>query len=86
MENGGKRLLGKVAVVTASTAGIGLGEKQRRDITEHSSHAGTAALAMSRPAGIAERLGKEGASLVISSRKQVVACDLHNISIASQVA
>ena len=44
MENGGKRLLGKVAVVTASTAGIGLGEKQRQDRTEHSSHAGDSCL------------------------------------------
>ncbi|CAI7886350.1 unnamed protein product [Closterium sp. NIES-53] len=39
-----KRLQGKVAVVTASTAGIGL--------------------------GIVERLGQEGASVVVSSRKQ----------------
>ena len=39
-----RRLEGKVAVVTASTAGIGL--------------------------GIAERLGSEGASVVVSSRKQ----------------
>ncbi|KAJ6834233.1 short-chain dehydrogenase/reductase SDRA [Iris pallida] len=39
-----KRLEGKVAIVTASTQGIGL--------------------------GIAERLGSEGASVVISSRKQ----------------
>jgi hypothetical protein len=43
----GGRLKGKVAVVTASTQGIGF--------------------------GIAERLGLEGASVVISSRKQVLA-------------
>lgn len=43
----GGRLEGKVAVVTASTQGIGF--------------------------GIAERLGLEGASVVISSRKQVLA-------------
>ncbi|CAI9086867.1 OLC1v1020789C1 [Oldenlandia corymbosa var. corymbosa] len=41
----GKRFEGKVAIVTASTQGIGF--------------------------GIAERLGLEGASVVISSRKQV---------------
>lgn len=40
-----RRLEGKVAVVTASTQGIGL--------------------------AIAERLGREGAAVVISSRKQV---------------
>ena len=40
------RFEGKVAIVTASTQGIGF--------------------------GIAERLGLEGASVVISSRKQVV--------------
>nr|XP_027089449.1 tropinone reductase-like 3 [Coffea arabica] len=45
METIGKRLQGKVAIVTASTQGIGL--------------------------GIAERLGLEGASVVISSRKQI---------------
>ncbi|CDP04465.1 unnamed protein product [Coffea canephora] len=45
MEKIGKRLQGKVAIVTASTQGIGL--------------------------GIAERLGLEGASVVISSRKQI---------------
>eukprot|EP00475_Leptophrys_vorax_P042584 TRINITY_DN80237_c0_g1_i1.p1 TRINITY_DN80237_c0_g1~~TRINITY_DN80237_c0_g1_i1.p1 ORF type:complete len:254 (+),score=31.90 TRINITY_DN80237_c0_g1_i1:170-931(+) len=44
MSSAPRRLQGKVAVVTASTAGIGL--------------------------GIAERLGEEGASVVISSRKQ----------------
>lgn len=44
MENFGKRFLGKVAIVTASTQGIGF--------------------------AIAERLGLEGASVVISSRKQ----------------
>jgi enoyl-[acyl-carrier-protein] reductase (NADH) len=41
----GKRFEGKVAIVTASTQGIGF--------------------------GIAERLGLEGASVVVSSRKQV---------------
>lgn len=41
-----RRLEGKVAVVTASTQGIGL--------------------------AIAERLGLEGAAVVISSRKQVL--------------
>lgn len=41
----GKRFQGKVAIVTASTLGIGF--------------------------SIAERLGLEGASVVISSRKQV---------------
>lgn len=40
-----KRFQGKVAIVTASTQGIGF--------------------------GIAERLGLEGASVVVSSRKQV---------------
>ncbi|CDO98111.1 unnamed protein product [Coffea canephora] len=45
VEKIGKRLQGKVAIVTASTQGIGL--------------------------GIAERLGLEGASVVISSRKQI---------------
>lgn len=40
-----RRLVGKVAVVTASTQGIGL--------------------------AIVERLGLEGASVVVSSRKQV---------------
>lgn len=41
-----KRLQGKVAIVTASTQGIGF--------------------------GIVERLGLEGASVVVSSRKQVL--------------
>lgn len=41
----GKRFQGKVAIVTASTQGIGF--------------------------GIAERLGLEGASVVVSSRRQV---------------
>lgn len=45
MEKIGKTFQGKVAIVTASTQGIGF--------------------------GIAERLGLEGASVVISSRKQV---------------
>lgn len=45
MDKLGKRFEGKVAIVTASTQGIGF--------------------------GIAERLGLEGASVVISSRKQV---------------
>lgn len=45
MEKIGKKFQGKVAIVTASTQGIGL--------------------------GIAERLGLEGASVVISSRKQI---------------
>ncbi|KAK2992224.1 hypothetical protein RJ640_005711 [Escallonia rubra] len=44
MANTGKRFQGKVAIVTASTQGIGF--------------------------GIAERLGLEGASVVISSRRQ----------------
>lgn len=44
----GKRFEGKVAIVTASTQGIGF--------------------------GIAERLGLEGASVVVSSRKQVRGC------------
>lgn len=43
---GPKRLQGKVAIVTASTQGIGF--------------------------GIVERLGLEGASVVVSSRKQVL--------------
>lgn len=43
-----RRLEGKVAVVTASTQGIGF--------------------------AIAQRLGEEGASVVISSRKQVENC------------
>lgn len=42
----GRRFEGKVAIVTASTQGIGF--------------------------AIAERLGLEGASVVISSRKQVI--------------
>lgn len=45
MEKIGKRFEGKVAIVTASTQGIGF--------------------------GIAERLGLEGAAVVISSRRQV---------------
>lgn len=45
MENIGKRFAGKVAIVTASTQGIGF--------------------------AIAERLGLEGAAVVISSRRQV---------------
>lgn len=45
MEKVGKRLRGKVAIVTASTQGIGF--------------------------AIAQRLGFEGASIIISSRKQV---------------
>ena len=48
MEKIGKRFQGKVAIVTASTQGIGF--------------------------GIAERLGLEGASVVLSSRKQVPSC------------
>lgn len=43
-----KRFEGKVAIVTASTQGIGF--------------------------GIAERLGLEGASVVVSSRRQVRGC------------
>ncbi|KAK6123913.1 hypothetical protein DH2020_042332 [Rehmannia glutinosa] len=46
MEKIGKRFEGKVAIVTASTQGIGF--------------------------GIAERLGLEGAAVVISSRRQVL--------------
>lgn len=45
MEKIGRRFVGKVAIVTASTQGIGF--------------------------GIAERLGLEGAAVVISSRRQV---------------
>lgn len=48
----GKRFEGKVAIITASTQGIGF--------------------------AIAERLGLEGAAVVVSSRKQVHACMPHN--------
>lgn len=50
----GKRFRGKVAIVTASTQGIGF--------------------------GIAERLGLEGASVVLSSRKQVPGCSFSHFN------
>lgn len=55
--NMAKRFQGKVAVVTASTQGIGL--------------------------GVAERLGLEGASVVISSRKQV--CNFVNSALSEGI-
>ncbi|KAG6545770.1 hypothetical protein Mapa_012731 [Marchantia paleacea] len=54
-----RRLEGKVAVITASSAGIGL--------------------------GIAERLGLEGASVVISSSKQLRAKGIDAIKVACNV-